>query len=191
MTDTYRLLVGAGGHAKALVEIFLEGESSLDGYFDPKPQDWLRAAHLASREAVDALEPGEFIMGTGGVKPEALALRLKSYRSYRDAGWQAPPLVHESATVSEAAELKPGVVVLPGAVVQPYAVVGEAAIINTGAIVEHDSTIGEGTHVAPGAIVLGGCSVGRSCMIGAGSVVLQGCSVPDRTLVKALTRFPV
>ncbi len=186
-----RLLVGAGGHAKQLAEMLEEAGQPIDAYLDPRPQDWLAGKHLAERSQADALKPGKLVLGHGGVKPGALQKRLGIFRSFLEKGWEAPPLVHKTATIAASAVLGKGVVILAGATVQPCAVIGDGVIINTGAIVEHDSQIGEGTHIAPGAIVLGGCSVGKNCMIGAGSVILQGVAVPDGILVKALTRYPL
>lgn len=181
------ILIGAGGHAKAVVEAAIVTVGEIAAYVDPRPAGWLRAAHLAA-DADVKVTGIPVVIGMGGVTAAQLKARLALLDSYLGRGHPAPAVVHPEAHVSASARLESGAIVLAGAVVQPGAVIGRGAIVNTRAVVEHDSVIGEGSHVAPGAIVLGGCRVGCCAMIGAGAVVLPGVMVDDETLVPALTR---
>lgn len=185
------LLIGAGGHAKALAEACAEAGREIDAYVDPVTNHWLAARWIKDDSDTDGLERGTIVIGMGGYKPDQLRRRLHTFHRYREMGWAAPPVIHPDAMVSGNCTIGEGACVLAGAVIQPGAVIGEAVIVNTGAIVEHDSRIGEGTHVAPKAVVLGGCEVGKTCMIGSGAVVLQRARVKDGTLVKSLERYPV
>lgn len=181
------ILIGAGGHAKAVAEAAIATVGEIAAYVDPRPAEWLRAAHLFSDADVKATGI-PVIIGMGGVTVSQLKARLALLDFYLGRGHPAPAIVHPEAHVSASARLESGAIVLAGAVVQPGAVIGRGAIVNTRAVVEHDSAIGQGSHVAPGSIVLGGCRVGRCAMIGAGAVVLPGAVVDDETLVPALTR---
>jgi sugar O-acyltransferase (sialic acid O-acetyltransferase NeuD family) len=182
------ILVGAGGHAKAIVETLRDMGTFIAAYIDPKPAPWLDARQVVKDQEV-VPQDGDIVLGMGAVDPAGLCRRLKLLDSYLARGFVAQPVVHRAAHVSADAILEAGVVVLAGAVIQPGAIVGRGSIVNTGAIVEHDSLIGMGTHVAPGAVVLGDCRVGECSMIGAGAVLLQACSVPEETLISALTRI--
>jgi sugar O-acyltransferase (sialic acid O-acetyltransferase NeuD family) len=184
------LLVGAGGHAKAVVECLAAADSAPTAYVDPQTRAWLRAKHYADDDEVGAGANRYFVLGLGGITPQALRRRLELFDRYVARGWRPAPAIHASAEVSGDAVLADGVVVLRRAVVQPGARIGRAAIVNTGAIVEHDAEIGAGAHIAPGAVILGDCRIGVAAMIGAGAVVLPSTQVPDETLVAALTRFP-
>lgn len=183
------VLVGAGGHAKAVVEALRASGGKVMTYVDRAPADWLDARHEESDEAVGP-SIGTLVFGLGGMTPDALADRLALFERYLSRGFAAEPIIHSAGWVSASARLGAGTVVLAGAVVQPNVQIGQAVIINSGAIVEHDSLVGDGTHVAPGAVVLGGCHIGSCCMIGAGSVILPGAKVPDATLVRAAARWP-
>jgi len=182
------VLVGAGGHARALVETIRSRGDEIAVYVDARGADWLGAPRKASDDEVRP-QDGDIVVGIGGMAPDELVRRLALFADYRRRGFGSDALVHPTAWVSATARLGAGSVVLAGAVVQPAVTIGEAVIINTGAIVEHDSVVGDGTHVAPGAIVLGHCRIGCCCMIGAGSVILPGTEVPDHTLVGATTRW--
>jgi sugar O-acyltransferase (sialic acid O-acetyltransferase NeuD family) len=181
------VLVGAGGHAKGVVEAIVARGGKIALYVDRSWADWLDAPREASDELVKPAA-GTLLLGIGGTNPEQLERRLALFDRYLARGFRADPLVHPAAWVSSTARLEAGTVVLAGAVVQPNAQIGRGAIVNSGAIIEHDSTVGDGSHVAPGAIVLGACRVGRFCMIGAGAVILPEVAVADRSLVPAGTR---
>ncbi len=184
------VLIGAGGHARAIVESLVAQGAPVDAYVDPRPCDWLDAPHIELDAAADDGGTGAFVLGIGAVSPSGLARRLDLFRRYAGRGWTPRAAIHAAAFVSAGAAVGAGCIVLARAVVQPAVCLGDAVIVNTGAIVEHDSVVGDGSHVAPGAIVLGGCTVGASCMIGAGAVVLPGATVPDSTLVEAGSRYP-
>jgi sugar O-acyltransferase (sialic acid O-acetyltransferase NeuD family) len=184
------LLVGAGGHARAIAEALAAAQSPIDTYVDPQPSTWLKAQHLRSDAEAEALPAEGFVLGVGGMSPDQLSRRHALFRAYRKRGWTPRTVIHASAIVSAGSEIGEGCIVLAQAVIQPAARLGEAVIVNTAAVVEHDSSVGDGTHVAPGAIVLGGCKVGAACMIGAGALVLPGAQVPDGTLVPAGGRYP-
>ncbi len=184
------LLVGAGGHARAIVEALTVARCPIESYVDPRPNDWLKARHLCSDAEAEALPVERFVLGVGGLAPEQLLKRLALFRNYRARGWMSHTVIHGSAVISKDSKFGEGCIILARAVIQPAVELGDAVIINTAAVIEHDSSVGTGTHVAPGAIILGGCKVGEACMIGAGALVLPGARVPDATLVPAGGRYP-
>lgn len=182
------LLIGAGGHAKAVAEAVRPTLGPVIAYVDPRPATWLTAAQIADDAAVKT-NGIPVVMGVGGITPAQLKSRLALLDGYLDRDHPAPAIVHPHAHVSADARLEAGAIILAGAIVQPGAMIGRGAIVNTRAIIEHDSVIGPGAHIAPGAIVLGGCRVGTCALIGAGAVLLPAASTADETLVPALTRY--
>lgn len=184
------ILVGAGGHAKAVAEAISASGHVLVAYVDPRPCAWLKDTRRFSGDASCNDDTAEgVVLGLGAVTPDGLTHRFSLFERYRARGWDAPAVRHPTAIVSESASMQPGGMILAGAVVQPGANIGEAAIVNTAAVVEHDSRVGRGAHIAPGAIVLGGATVGDAAMIGAGAVVLPGATVPRGASVSALRRY--
>ncbi len=186
------LLVGAGGHAKAVVDILQARGLAPTIYVDPRRSDWIEARlpgirHFASEDDAALPSVARFVLAVGGTSASALARRRELGAMLTLRGWSALGVVHPSAIVSPSAVVGPGATVLAGAVVQPDAVLGRFAIVNSRAVVEHDAGVGAGSHVAPGAIVLGGAQVGEDVMIGAGAVVLPGDRVANGALVRALS----
>lgn len=184
------MLLGAGGHAKAIAELLAAQGRPVTHYHALAPCDWLGDCTFIENET-EALAwiPGQdFVLGMGGVAPEGLRKRLGLLHRFRDAGGKAFSAIHPRTIVSSSATIAPGAIILAGAILQPGARLEEGAILNTGAIFEHDSRAGAGSHIAPGAIVLGGCSIGSCSMVGAGAVMLPGSSLPDDARISALTR---
>lgn len=185
------VLIGAGGHAKSVVEALLLRGDQVSAYVDPHPSGWSTGHHICEDDPAVVREAGDaIVMGLGGIHPDGLIRRLALLDRYLEAGLNSPHVVHPSAHVSENAVLGDGVIVLANAVIQPGAEIGRGAIINSGAIIEHDTSVGAGSHVAPGAIVLGECRTGDCAMIGAGAVILPGSTVEAETLVPAASKHP-
>ena len=185
------LLIGAGGHARNIIEMLSAAGHELVGYVDPNPCAWIEVQRWERESDTDAL-PADvgIVLGIGGVTPDELRKRGALLRRYLDRGRAAPPIVHPQAVVSRTASLGQGCEIMAGVVLQAACTIGEGAIVNALAFIEHDAIVGTGTHIAPGATVLGAVKVGAFAMIGAGAVVLPGASVPEGMLVRAATRYP-
>lgn len=184
------LLIGAGGHARAVVEILNVTNRKVSAYVDPVCADWIACRQITSDETAISEGPAAAVLGIGGTGPQALQRRLDIMRRYADHGFSFPAIVHPRAIVSDAARIGDGVIVLAGAVVNAGARLCAGALVNSGAVVEHECHIGEGSHIAPGAILLGGALIGSASLVGAGAAVLPGAGLGDRQLVPALTRYP-
>lgn len=177
------VLIGAGGHAKVVLESALSEGFEIAGFVDPNVEDFARLQKLYD----DNLQAG--IISFGAVEPEGLQKRHELFEKYQSAGVEFPVVCDIDAKVSETAEIDDGSYVAPGVIINAEAKIGKNCIINTGAIIEHDVKVGNGCHIAPGAIVLGGAEIGDFCMIGAGAVILPNAKLPANTMVKALERY--
>jgi sugar O-acyltransferase (sialic acid O-acetyltransferase NeuD family) len=185
------VLIGAGGHARNVVDMLTVLGHQLVGYVDARPTDWLSVPHYVCEADVDATDSSVGVsLGMGGVASIELHKRVSLLDRYQDRGRAAPPLAHPEAYISRSVTLGDGCQVMAGAMIQASSKIGRGAIVNTGVIVEHESHVGNGAHVAPGAILLGNVKIGDFAMVGAGAVVLPGATVPDGALIKAGTRFP-
>ena len=181
--------LGAGGHAKGLIEILAAGgQWEVVGLLDPNPTrtsfhgvivlgDDAELPRLAKREIE------HFFVGVGGGVDTNLRRRV--FERGEKAGLKAIAIVHPTASVSPSVAFGQGVCILAAAVVGADVNIGENVLINSGAIVEHDSVIGDHVHLTIGARVAGGCRIGRSALIGAGATILPGISVGDEAIVGA------
>ena len=186
MTDDFTLpvlIVGAGGHAKVLLELLRACGRPVYGLSDADPA------------AAEMKLPGETIIGDDAaamalpVDSVAIAVgvgatragdsRKKLYEIFAARGFAMVTVIHPSNGV----EISDGAQIMAGAVIQPDTVIGANVVVNTGATVDHDCRIGDHAFIAPGVTLCGGVLVGAGAHVGAGATVLEYRSVGDNATV--------
>jgi len=186
---TRLLLIGAGGHAAACLDVLEAGRVFVvAGLVDPKfPPGSRQFGYpvLGDDEVLATLRENcdAALVALGQIKSSSPRRRLASL--LRDLGFRLPVVVAPSAHLSASAEIGEGGIVMHGAVIGPGVVVGAMAIVNNKALVEHGCRVGDFVHVATGATVNGDCLIGDDCFIGSGAVILQGVTIGPRSIVSA------
>lgn len=183
------IILGAGGHAKVLIDALKLQSVELLGIADAEPdkkgQLLLGVAVLGSDEEVMKypVEKIQLVNGVGSVRVNLRRRKLFEY--FKNAGYRFASIVHPSAIVAGNAVLSEGAQIMAGAVIQTGCHVGFNAIINTGSVVDHDCHIGDHAHIAPGATLSGGVVVGEGAHVGTGAIVIQGIRIGRNSLVAA------
>ncbi len=178
------LIIGAGGHAKIVLDILLLCGCQVDGLTDARAKgDCMGYPILGDDSVLEKRGGGYAAMGIGNVGHPAV--RERAYAYARECGFVFPNVIHPSAVVSRFAVLEDGIVCGAEAVIAPGASVGSLAIINTGAVVEHDAVIARGVHIAPRAGVMGAATVGAGSFCGAGSIIAPGIHVGANCIIGA------
>lgn len=192
MTGFRVILLGAGGHAKVVLEALASRGVHVSGVADPGLAaqgqfSWRGIDVLGGDDAVFALDPANvrLVNGIGSVPGGKSDLRKELFVRYSEAGYRFLTVIHAFSAVSASASLEDGVQVMAGAIVQADATVGPNTLINTNASIDHDCLVGAHCHIAPGVTVCGGVRVGESVHIGTGASVVQGISLGARSLVGA------
>lgn len=178
MSRAALLLLGAGGHAKVVLEAAAAGDrwrrfALLDDRY-PSHRSLLGWPVLGGCETAERWldDYPEAALGLGDN-----GSRLAGLRRLERCGFGLPCVVHPRAWVSASAVLAAGCVVLAQAAVSAEARLGRGCIVNTGATVDHDCELAEGVHVAPGAHLAAGVRVGRGSSVGVGASVRQQISI--------------
>ena len=186
MTRPRILLLGAGGHGKAMADLLLaSGDFDIAGFVDaaPKSSQVLGLPVLGDESQLAAL------VGQGiGFAHAAVgnnAQRLAAASRLRAFGFALPSLIHPAALIGHGASIGEGAAILARAVIGPEAGIGPLALINTGAIVEHDCVVAEAAHIGPGAVLAGGVRIGAGALIGAGAVVRPGITIGAGAVIGA------
>jgi sugar O-acyltransferase (sialic acid O-acetyltransferase NeuD family) len=183
------VIVGAGGHARVLMEALCASAAEVIGFITREPEQatgvMARLVRLGSDE--DLLSGGArdvlLVNGVGSTgRPE---MRRAVFERFRAAGFAFSTVLHPAATVASDVELGEGAQIMAGAVLQPGSRIGANAIVNTGAVIDHDAMIGAHVHVAPRACLAGNVRVGEGTHIGAGAVVVQNRRIGANVLVAA------
>lgn len=189
-TESNRVvLLGAGGHARVLIEIARFNGLEVVALLDDNPSlHGKKLDGVAITGGIDTLDRFDArevtlvnAIGSAGLPN----LRKQVVLRRAVTGFSFATLVHTSATISSSAELAGGAQIIAGAVVGPAVSLGAHTILNTCASVDHDVTVGDFTHIAPGATVCGGCCIGPNCHIGCGATLIQGVCIGQGVLIAA------
>lgn len=191
MRSTPIVGLGAGGHAKVLIEILQQiGGYQIIGLLDTKAslhgQTVMSIPVLGDDSLLpELMENGlrHFFVGLGSVGNVIPRQRLFEFGS--SLKLLATNIVHPKAIVSPSANFGNGVTILAGAIVNAETWLDDNVIVNSGAIVEHDCILEKHVHVATGAQLAGGVTVKTGAHIGAGATIKQGICVNEYAIVGA------
>ncbi len=181
------ILIGAGGHARACIDVIeQQGQYQIVGLVG-LPQE-MHSQHLgyeviATDDALAQLAKSTpyALITTGQI--QTAKLRKHLYQQATQSGFQMPVIISPTAHVSRHASIGAGSIVMHGAIVNAGAKVGNNCIINSRALLEHDTVVEEHCHISTGAILNGGVCVGSGSFIGSGCVVKEGLSIGKDCLV--------
>lgn len=183
--------LGAGGHAKVLIEIIrFNASCQLIGLLDSKLE--LHGKNVMDVPVLggDDLLPHivrdgtkGFFIGLGSIGDTRPRKRL--FEMAMEHGLKPVDTIHPQTIISPSADLGQGITVMAGAVINACAHLGMNVIVNTGAIIEHDCIIEDHVHVASGSRLASTVRVGEGAHIGAGATVLQCIRIGKNVLVGA------
>ncbi|WP_324730735.1 acetyltransferase [Pseudomonas paeninsulae] len=187
MSGRTLLIVGAGGHGKAVAEAaLLSGEWQRIAFADDRWPElsesfgWPVVTNVAGLAALE-VQVGGAIAAIGNN-----AMREQCVKAILTAGLPLVTVVHPRACVSPSATIGAGTAIMALAMVGVDATIGEAAIVNANATVDHDASLGDFAHLGVGVQLAGGvqvgarawlqagCSAGYQVVVGAGMVCAPG-----------------
>lgn len=180
------IILGAGGHAKVLIEI-LGKQASIMGITDPRVKELsvMNIPVLGNDQVIFSLPP-EDIRLVNGVGTSSTTLRRKQiFETFKTAGYTFLSLIHPSAIISTNVALAEGVQLMAGSVIQPCCEIGYNTIVNTKVSVDHDCSVGAHVHLAPGVTLCGGITVGNGTLVGTGATILPGIQIGENCLIGA------
>ncbi len=178
MSKQLVFILGAGGHAKMVIEAFLSMDRyKLFGCLDPSPTSDQILGFPIFPENEDTL--GRLLEARAlafvAIGDNRLRERVSGQVQLR--GFELATAIAQSAYISPSALVGPGAVVMPKAVVGSMARIGRGAILNTSSSVDHDSIVGDYAHIAPGCHLAGNVQVDQGAMLGIGT-----CVIPQRRI---------
>jgi UDP-perosamine 4-acetyltransferase len=180
------VLLGGGGHAKVIVELF-------------RAAGCYEVAGCASKDPAAALALGIPVLGddsrlpaihASGVRHAFVAIgdnrrRRRLSEEVSRIGFTLVNAISPGAILSPSVRLGAGVAVMAGVVINACSRIGNGCILNTGATVDHDCVIGNWAHIAPGTNLAGCVSVGEGAFLGVGSRAIPKISIGEWATVGA------
>ena len=187
MSKPNLILIGAGGHAHACIDVIEQHKQYQIAGLVGTP-DEMHGLHLGySVIATDSdlqqlAKEYQFALITVGQiqSPES---RIRLYQRAIEVGFQLPFVVSPTAHVSRHATIGSGTIVMHGAIVNAGASVANNCIINTRALVEHGATVENHCHISTGAILNGDVYIGAGSFVGSGSIIKESVSLGSGCVV--------
>jgi sugar O-acyltransferase (sialic acid O-acetyltransferase NeuD family) len=180
------VVIGAGGHARVVVDALQRAGLEVEGVTGLEPvAGVLGAQYLGTDDVILARDRQSVRLANGIGSIDATGARAATFDRFAALGYEFVRVIHPSAVIARSAQLGDGAQVMAGAIIQPAARLGKNVLVNTRASVDHDCVIGDHVHIAPGATLSGGVTVEAGAHVGAGAVILQGRTVGARAVVGA------
>jgi sugar O-acyltransferase (sialic acid O-acetyltransferase NeuD family) len=176
------LILGAGGHGRAVADLAVECGWSVAGFIDRSPGPGVLGG---DGEVEGLLRAGKMDAAIVGLGNTALHRRTELFELLKRAGTAIATLVHPRASVSRTCRIGEGTVVFPGVVLGAGVEIGDNVVLYSNAVAEHDCRIASHAYLSPGAILSGSVTVEASAFVGAGAVLLPGITVGARATVAA------
>ncbi len=184
------VILGAGGHAKELLEIVLESipKDKISVFDNVTPLEDISSVFSDFKllRTTDKLELElttcpDFVIGVGGIKAKTFLWKLAL-----EIGGNPTSVVANNAAVGHFdTSIGLGSTIMQMAFISNSVQIGKAVLINTRANLHHDIIIGDYCEIAPNALLLGRAKIGNSVFIGAGAVILPDVTIGNNCTIGA------
>ena len=183
------VLIGGGGHCKAVIDVIeQEGLFNIVGIID-KPEllgkNVLGYPIIGNDSELNILVKRckNTLITIGQIRSPLPRINL--FDTVLKLGFTLPSIVSPRAYISQHAYIGIGSIIMHDAVVNAGAIIGDNCIINTKSIVEHGSNIGNHCHISTNAVINGDVVVGNGSFIGSGAISKESIRIGDNYFAKA------
>lgn len=182
------IIIGAGGHAKEVIQILHKDELTSSLYFfDNTPNAsnlFLGKFPVLSSDdelkQVFSKDPRFVCAISGTSKREIFMNKIKAL------GGKFTSVIAPNASIGNYdVVLADGLNVMQMVFISNNVCIGEGTLLNYGASVHHDCTVGKFCEISPKAQLLGGSSISDYVTIGAGATVLPKVKIGNNAVVAA------
>lgn len=175
MSKEIRIL-GAGGHAKVVIEIAEALGFRIAGIFD-RDDNVKKVLQYQVNHNLDHLTQKSVFLALGSNLTRKWNAEKMDVVDFN--------LIHPSAVISKNIKIGNGNVVMAGAIVNSSVIIGNNCIINTGACVDHDCEIDDYVHISPRVALAGNIKIGEGSQVGIGASVKQNVTIGKWSIVGA------
>jgi sugar O-acyltransferase (sialic acid O-acetyltransferase NeuD family) len=183
------IIIGAGGHAKVLIDTLKSQSVNIIGMTDTDlnkvGKTILGVPVIGDDTVVDNYnnDSVELVNGIGMVANKKT--RQQIFDNFKKRGYSFASVIHHSVILASDVELSEGIQIMAGSVVQTGCKIGKNSIINSRVSIDHETIIGSHVHVAPGVTLSGEVLIGSGTLVGSGATIIQGVKVGENAIVAA------
>jgi len=183
------VIIGAGGHAKSIIDAIEQaGEYQIVGFVEKAESDFTYRGYSCIGVDADLKNIYE-----SGVRCAVIAIgyighgntREYLHRQLKDIGYELPVIADKSSIIAGDVLIGEGTFIGKGAIINSDAQIGNMCIINSGAIVEHDCRVGDYSHVSVRAVMCGESVINDKVFVGANATLNQGIVVESDVIIGA------
>lgn len=184
------LVIGAGGFAKQLLDVFEQIGENVDlVFFDdisinlPEKlyNKFIIVRSFAEAEKYFENISPQFCLGIGDPNK-----RKKLADKFSAIGGELKSVISPLARVGKYdVKIAPGVTILTGSIIENGVHIGKGSLINLNCTITHDCVIGDFCEISPGVHLSGKCKIGNYCFIGTGAVLLPRVKIGDNAIIGA------
>lgn len=167
------VIIGAGGHAKVLIDIFksmkiykIIGATSSD-----KIKRTIYGIPILGDDSIllDLYKKGvnNAFIAIGDCK-----LRNRIFDHTNKIGFNIVNAISPHTNISPTVKIGKGVAIMPGVSINVDSIIEDNVIINTNASIDHDNVIKKSAHIGPGCNLAGNVTVGEGTFLGIGCKVI-------------------
>ncbi|MDB5210347.1 MAG: epsM [Sediminibacterium sp.] len=160
-------LIGAGGHAKVIIEIIEEMGEDIEMINDNNPVLSTLHGYSVTTDMPAQNIPVIISVGSNKIRKRIATELTNTFAT----------AIHPKTHLSKRCNIGEGTVVMAGVTINSNAVIGKHCIINTNASVDHDCVIGDFVHIAPGSSIAGTVSIGEGTQVGVGSSIIPNITI--------------
>lgn len=165
------LIIGAGGHAKVVIEACNLSNPQLVLNVVDQSSDKVDTL-LFEKYRVTLLDFSSNLPNICHIAIGNNKIRRGLFNYIKQLNRSLHSVLHPDALISPSARIHDGSFIAARTVIAAESIIEPGCIVNHGAVVDHDCHIGAFSHIAPHSTLCGGVRVGEGVLIGAGATVL-------------------
>lgn len=183
------LLIGAGGHAEACIDVIeYQKKYKIFGVLGLKEE---KGKFIFSKYKVVGTDEDlaklskkikHALITVGQIK--SADIRLKIFNNLKKLKFNLPIIKSPYSIVSRYSEIGEGTIIMHGAIVGPKVKIGKNCIINSNSLIEHGSIIGDNTHIATSVTINGNVKIGSNTFIGSKTAIKQKVIIGDNSIIE-------
>lgn len=184
------VIIGAGGHARAVYEILrydlnIEVVGFVDNVADTIGDIIVDTLEVVGIHSILPKLLEEGIAGGAAIGIGSNKIRKTYFNMIKTIGFEPVNAIHPTARIAHNVRIGSGVTLGTGATISTGARIGDNVIINTGAIIEHEDLIEDDVHISSGASLAGRVTVKKGAFVGIGCVVKDGVTIGENAIIGA------
>lgn len=180
------LLLGGGGHCKAVIDVLELAEINIAGIVhgsDAPLKPVLGYPALGHDQDLGHLRAlfQSAMVTVGQIKTPQV--RSKLFEMLLRYSFKIPVIISPLAHLSPHSSVGSGSIVMHHALINAETLIGMNCIINSKALIEHECYIGNHCHIAVGALLCGGVTIEAGTFIGAGSRIKENIHIGNNCII--------